>query len=647
MANVDSDSSEEHLTNSNEEEDHPKPTKKAKLVDLQTLAASAWGHYRNLLENDNTNDDDETEQLQELCTLLQPHIAPFKQSLASIRNSTDMLPILASVVYFHLASGAISRYLAAEATTGGTGHEQTRLDLAQAQEWIDLSIHYFPCNSVALSTGANLGRMSFTLPEAAVLEWYEQAALHARTVRRETLRLLETGDYGIDTDMVKEWMELLLLSQVAGVEYVVEEDDEEEEEEDAGHFSASSVEGTSRFMAAMLFSRAGNHDRAFYHLRKFSLSHRLHPNVWEGVANTATTPTISKPRLTATTAPTPLSFRGGVLPPKLYQRMSEFFAPDAAYWKETGYANRGYYSFFADIDTVKGTSGRQPTTNLIHDVVVNHLLPLAKQALNDDEAASQICGYEWWAHTRLVKANLGHVLHFDTDACFLADNENIVHPLVSSVLYITGDETTGATIVLDQTPQCETVAHLCWRSAPQPNSYMVFPGNLLHGVLPCRGQSTAETPNDATPPSNGGNMKVQWTPATATNPVQHRLTFMVGFKTRRVPDQRKKGELYGPCAPLPPADTESWAKELQHGYLDNGLRIALEPRQQGISMQELPGALPAWEDINRKAVGEQGVNEGDNGEPPLEFPRAIDHQFFVNGAPQCFRDSLFDKDESD
>ena len=128
--------------------------------------------------------------------------------------------------------------------------------------------------------------------------------------------------------------------------------------------------------------RDGHHDEALQHLQSFSLTHRLHPNVWTGHDDG----TLAK---SITTTATPVSFRS-VLPPKLYEKMCHTFAPDALFWKESDYDNMGYYSFLADIDgTVK---------NLIDEVVIHHLLPLAQEVLG--ETAKAICAYEWWAHSR-------------------------------------------------------------------------------------------------------------------------------------------------------------------------------------------------------------------------------------------------------
>ena len=108
----------------------------------------------------------------------------------------------------------------------------------------------------------------------------------------------------------------------------------------------------------------------------------------------------------------------------------------------------------------------------------------------DSGASTTICGFEWWAHTRPIQANLGHNLHFDTDESMLDTEEKVTHPILSSILYLTGGSehvSSGATIILDETPDSTTVGNTCYLGIPKDNTFLVFPGNRLHGVLPCRG----------------------------------------------------------------------------------------------------------------------------------------------------------------
>ena len=140
--------------------------------------------------------------------------------------------------------------------------------------------------------------------------------------------------------------------------------------EQPGRYSSSAVESTARFMCAMLWSMQGNHDRALDHLKHFPLTHRLHPNVWTVDTTTNNVDVPVEP---------PLVFKppDGILPPHLYDGLLKLFAPDSVYWIESDYANRGYYSYFIDYDETK------KPTNLLEDVIINHLLPRVQQFLDD------------------------------------------------------------------------------------------------------------------------------------------------------------------------------------------------------------------------------------------------------------------------
>ena len=335
----------------------------------------------------------------------------------------------------------------------------------------------------------------------------------------------------------------------------------------------------------------------------------------------------------------------------------------------------------------------------------------AKGEEDHADSSTQICGFEWWVHTRPIQANLGHNLHFDTDEALLSQEGKITHPITSSVLYLTGGgeatstapssstpnstEPAGATIILDQTPNSDQVAGTCWKSSPRDNCFTLFPGNMLHGVLPCPGrQETTSSDQDALGLNNGDSdnqsaessikhvqeLMHRWKiapnaandaglkedcstkPAGATANAEtpkHRLTFMVGFWTRNVPAGIKERRLYGPCGPLPPAtDEHSWVGEIQNGYKDTdsgeNARFAADvaAAKDSMPMIYLKQVSPAWERIPPKTDEAEikptpNSNSMDSDLPDqpfkeLQVPRGIDHRFFVSGAPQCFRDSLFE-----
>ena len=229
--------------------------------------------------------------------------------------------------------------------------------------------------------------------------------------------------------------------------------------------------------------------------------------------------------------------------------------------EETDYEHRGYYSYFVDMVMT--------LTNVMEQVIFELLLPLAQQ-----RTSQKIVGAEWWVHTRPIEANIGHNLHFDTDEAMLAQEGKITHPVVSSVLYLTGNASqadtlpAGSTIISDQTPNSKNPAKTCYICPPRDNSFLVFPDDMLHGVLPCPGSIWSESIVDVTI-SSKNQCELSWTvlptdesnaAADATMPT-NRLTLMVGFwTTRRVPDQRKERSLYGPCGPMP-VDSD-WMKQL-------------------------------------------------------------------------------------
>lgn len=509
---------------------------------------------------------------------------------------------------------------------------------------------------------------------------------------------IESGDdYGSgETQLAREWVKLLLLKQVADVEWIPDDktddattsDNVENEDRDggyptnndktetaAGYWTASGVEGTSRFMAAMLLSTLGRHDEAKNNILAFpAITHRIHPNVWDGInaatvgisapatASAASPPPIATLLSARTTAPAtntttspeldePCLFVQPVLPEHLHSALCQAFHPDASYWRESDYANRGYYSYFMNIDPNR----KHRVTNLIEDVIFNHLLPLTEQRLPKHVT---IHGVEWWVHTRPIQANLGHNLHFDTDEALLAREHIISHPVLSSVLYLTGGSTSGATVIMDQIPQAQEVAQQAWRNVPHDNTYLVFPGDRLHGVLPCRGNLDRSHPELGLSPATLSleDLLVQQPPPStsgdASTHAQHRLTFMVGWWTRRAPATSTDATaLYGPWSPLPPATKEhSWVQQIERNYPRQ-----MDPRVSQVEVRSVPVVSPAWE-VLRVKPNMAGADEDD--ETPTmardglvfgDIPVRIDHRFFVSDAPQCFYDSLFEsyEDEDD
>ena len=173
--------------------------KRAKLsTDKKTTAAiaeaadTAWEHYRNYVDSvvAQANGEGDVDELQEILTaVLKPYmdnntIVPL-QSFGGKQQSTttntssavtqeSMLPILLSVVYYHLADSAIDECLEC------TGDDETQKQelVAQCQHLIQQSLHWYPQNAAMWSMGANLGRMLKVLSPTVITKWYAVSYTH-------------------------------------------------------------------------------------------------------------------------------------------------------------------------------------------------------------------------------------------------------------------------------------------------------------------------------------------------------------------------------------------------------------------------------------------------------------------------------------
>ena len=607
------------------------PTKRSKLTGDKDFS-KAWEHYQNYIDGGGSDDEEEdtesdVDELYEIISILSstpitPRSDDFinnGDAVVLLGNIQSLLPILLSMTYLHLANYSITTDIE---DVGSTDNDTS------PDYYFEKSLHYWPSNPAALSLLANYHRMNNLSSIKSVCQLYIKASESAKFWRDIGIKFLQSFD--VEEDVleginIKELVEVLIINGALEIDYIGKEDDEEDEEGDEDsnvdekdthdEYSCSEVECTASFMSAFLLSTMNQHDDALLQLKQFRhLSHRIHPNVWKAAAGTlshdqndsqTTTSVLFEPRI----------YRGddtnGILPTDLYQSLCSLFAPDAPYWQESDYQNRGYYSYFMPVEKAK-----QPT-NVIEDVIVSHLLPLAEQQCSESIV---VVGYEWWVHTRPTRNSLGHPLHFDTDESLLARDKTVSHPIISSVMYLTGaerdkDASAGPTIVFDQTADSTDVASKAWISKSQDNSLMIFPGNLLHGVLPCSGgcsdleQSTNEKDN-------------------------HRLTFMVGFWTRDVTIGMNDRSLYSACGPLPPPCSEhTWVMQNQNGYLNKTKTQGEETK----TISDLPKsdvlecASPAWEQFKEDDYA------------TLVIPGGLDHKYFVSNAPQCFSDDLFEK----
>ena len=289
-------------------EEEPAP-KKARVDGDNDLLDQVWQHYRDYLDSvpDNYEDGD-IDELQEILEIVSKnninHL-PTETTLENVEATrTSLLPVLISVAHGILANQATAQRVANK----DEDHNNANAELdSSIQLHTTASLKAFSDNALVWSQLANLCRMQLLdvakQPLTKVVEAYEKAAKAARQVRNKAIELLDAAPGKDDDKEAKEWIELLLLNQVCGVEWEVDEEhdegkdttdekkdedlqeQQEGDEEEGGYWSTSAVEGTSRFMAAMMLSTLGDHDAAREHLQNFDLTHRLHPNVWTGKAD--------------------------------------------------------------------------------------------------------------------------------------------------------------------------------------------------------------------------------------------------------------------------------------------------------------------------------------------------------------------------
>jgi hypothetical protein len=397
------------------------------FADLEKVCDEAWQHFQSYLEN-----EEDSDELEALVELVRPHVSslaapatpppPSRMDLSSIRSRADLLPALLSVASTLLAEVRIAEYLTLQpksVSPDDSKDNNERLSELRGEIRKCLEDATRVPNPGCWSMAANFWRMMNSQappgspPTSSLLriaQWYVHAADHARALRESAIHLLDRASNNeeeeetldLDNDTLA-WIECLLLNHMAGVEL---EDPDESDDEDvkphngdndivpADQWSCSMVEATSRFMASMLLSTMHDHDGALQQLKHLDVTHRIHPNVWAGSvgangnAQRSHATAESKIRVYARSGGSAGdgNSRNGFLPQDLYERMCQVFAPDAPYWEETDYSNRGYYSYFANIDSTIATT-EVSHSNLIDHLVVEHLLPAAmaqrSQAEND------------------------------------------------------------------------------------------------------------------------------------------------------------------------------------------------------------------------------------------------------------------------
>lgn len=159
----------------------------------------------------------------------------------------------------------------------------------------------------------------------------------------------------------------------------------------------------------------------------------------------------------------------------------------------------------------------------------------------------------------------GHQLHFDSDETAIESGKPPMHPIVSSVLYLSGS-TGGPTLVTNQLLKGD-LATEGWLVPPKKNRLATFDAKYLHGVIPGRGPAKQST--------------------------DRRLTFMVGF-WRNICAIPRGIDVPGPGQALPIRGSSkyTWIDDIM-------LDPTIEPLPSGLSFVELsPSSIPrVWQKI--------------------------------------------------
>mmetsp|Transcript_69 Transcript_69/g.234 ORF Transcript_69/g.234 Transcript_69/m.234 type:complete len:633 (-) Transcript_69:79-1977(-) len=395
----------------------------------------------------------------------------------------------------------------------------------------------------------------------------------------------------------------------------MEEEDQEEEEEEEGegngwieHWVDAPVESCAEqaaYLLALMHHQWGDFDEAIPYLQKYPVKWRIGPEVWKCVGQN---PELGGPKTAKEDAPVRLL--KNALDADLMKALCSSFSPSSPFWEGTNYADGAYFSFWYDIT--------QKPSNLV-EKAIQELLPLVGR---DD-----IVGAEWWVHSRPSGRNLGHQLHFDTEENSLNGKDaTILHPVVSSVTYLTGDNAgAGPTVVFDQRVDDVEPATRAYVANPVNGSFLMFPGDRLHGVLPGR------------PPQSAKRTRNAETKLRDPTQVTHRLTLLVGFWNQDVAKIGKRRRL-GPCAPFPRASRGvDWPSVIDLPAGD------ASPSKKGKSSSESTettssGPIPLGVHQVPDGLAWEGIPAG--AEPPrFSLPEGLDQHFFVEDHAE-FRERL-------
>lgn len=367
----------------------------------------------------------------------------------------------------------------------------------------------------------------------------------------------------------------------------------------------------ARLYRALLLSQLGRHDEATPELCRLGFRWRLSPSVWDA----ARSPPPARAALAGAaeaeveSEAAPVRLYADAVDEGLYRALTRAFAPEAPYWRETGYeamaSSKRYFTFYVDLDDLRARASAP--AHSVESLILS-LLPLT--------GAPHLRACEWWVHRRHSGRGWGHELHYDVEEQAMEVSGRVLHPTVSSVVYLSGGA--DPTVVLDETLDAPLSAASARVAHPSPRSFLAFRGDLLHGVLP--GPFAHHRADSVGGAGGAGN------PAPPPPP---RLTLLIAWYSEHTKGAARRSRLAAQSAVPRPTRSQTWPLHLplteEETTLHEGARreaAARGGKARRPAQLRVPVATPAW----------TAVPPPDGCAPPLAPPAELRQHFFLQRA---------------
>ena len=326
----------------------------------------------------------------------------------------------------------------------------------------------------------------------------------------------------------------------------------------------------ARLYRALLLSQLGSHAEATPELQRLGYRWRLAPGVWDCARSRDDTRGAAR---SASAGGGPVRVYSDAVSLGVYQALRRAFAPGAPYWRETHYetasADKHYTTFYVDLDELRARS--EAPANAI-DRLLYSLLPLTGR--------TDLKSCEWWVHQRAAGRGIGHELHYDCEEGTMERSGRVLHPAVSSVLYLSGAG--DPTLVLEETIDSPLEASAAHIVHPRLRDFLTFDGELLHGVLPG-------------PFAHAGSK---------SGAPEQRLTLLVAWYAEHTRTGAKRKRL-GAMGSVPrPSRSQTWPRDLELTPDELAFDAPAEHKSgRAAAAQRLtvPRVSPAWVEVERAA----------------------------------------------